>query len=145
MSESEEQNFDRMVRDLQALIEADARTLYSEKVIREFNNPSNLGRMTDADACGVVPGTCGDTIEIYIKVKEGSIKDLSFMTDGCGATIACASITTRMAKGKTLEEASKITGDNLIYELGGLPDEHLHCAHLAVAGLKKAIGNYIEK
>jgi len=137
-----EDSIDESIDMLVKMMQREQEKIYSKKVIAEFNDPKNLGRMADSDALGIVNGTCGDTIEIYIKVEDEKITEISFMTDGCGATIASASMLTRMAKGKTLAEANSISGDNLIFELDGLPDEHMHCPHLAVAALRKAVLNF---
>ncbi len=145
MMEKKKTDLDKFVEEIQQEIIEEERTIYSEKVIEEANNPKNVGRMTDCDACGVLDGSCGDTIEIYMKVKNDKITDISFMTDGCGATIACGSILTEMVKGKSTNHAMEITKDDLIEALDGLPKENLHCAALAVGSLKKAILNYRKK
>lgn len=136
MSES---SFDDLVDQLQQQIDTDHCNLYSKTVVKEFNNPSNVGRMTKYDARGVHSGGCGDTMEIYLKLNGDIINEITFFTDGCGATIACGSMLTKQIKGKSLDQAKKFSGDNLIFELDGLPDEHMHCAHLAVAALRKGL------
>lgn len=138
-------NFDKFIEEIQKEIIEEEKVIYSEKVIEEANNPKNVGRMSNPDAFGILDGSCGDTIEIYMKVKNDEIIDISFMTDGCGATIACGSVLTSMVKGKNINEAMEISRDDLINVLGGLPKENLHCAALAVGSLKKAILNYRKK
>lgn len=145
MKENKKTDFDKFIEGIQQDIIEEEKAIYSEKVIEEANNPKNVGRMTDCDAVGVLEGSCGDTIEIYMKVKNDKIKDISFMTDGCGATIACGSMITEMVKGKSTNDAMEITKDDLLDVLGGLPKENLHCAVLAIGSLKKAILNYREK
>ena len=145
MKDNKKTDFDKFIEGIQQEIIEEEKAIYSEKVIEEANNPKNVGRMTDCDAVGVLEGSCGDTIEIYMKVKNDKIKDISFMTDGCGATIACGSMITEMVKGKSTNDAMEITKDDLLDVLGGLPKENLHCAVLAIGSLKKAILNYREK
>ena len=115
---------------------------YSEKVLEHFMNPRNVGVIENADGVGRVGNpVCSDVTEIYIKVEDGRISDVKFRTFGCAAAIAVGSMITEMAKGKTLEEALKITKDDVVRELGGLPPEKLHCSALAEA-LHAAIHDY---
>jgi nitrogen fixation NifU-like protein len=134
-------DFDRMVAELQQEIIEQARAIYSAKVIEEFYHPKNLGRMLEPDARGIVHGWCGDTMEIYLRLNGDRIKEATFMTDGCGPTVACGSVLTTMVTGMSLEKASKITPENLIAALDGLPEESVHCAELAVSTLQEAIAN----
>lgn len=115
-----------------------------------FRNPRNMGEMKDADAVGEYGNpTCGDLMYIYIKVKESNgqkiIDDISFQTFGCAAAIATSSMITEIAKGKPLEEAVKITRDDIANSLDGLPPIKLHCSNLAADALKDAIKKYREK
>ncbi len=119
---------------------------YSDKVMEHFTNPRNIGEIKDADGTGEVGNpTCGDVMKITIKVEDDIIKDIAFKTLGCAAAIATSSITTEMAKGKTLEEALKITRGQVAEELGGLPPQKMHCSNLAAEGLHKAIEDYKSK
>ncbi|TET18180.1 MAG: iron-sulfur cluster assembly scaffold protein [Candidatus Cloacimonadota bacterium] len=135
----DEDDFVKMVEDLQKKIEYEEEATYSQTVIREYRNPSNFGMIENPDAFGEVKGPCGDTIKISLRIEDRKIRDACFWTDGCGATIACGSMLTKMMKGETLEEAADITSEKLINALGGLPEEHLHCSKLAVNTLRKAI------
>jgi nitrogen fixation NifU-like protein len=124
--------------------------MYSEKVMEHFKNPRNMGEMKDADAVGVHGNpTCGDLMHIYIKVGEKNgekiIEDISFQTFGCAAAIATSSMVTELAKGKSLEDASNISRDDVADSLDGLPPIKLHCSNLAADALKDAIKNYLEK
>ena len=119
---------------------------YTEKVKDHFFNPRNVGEIKDADGVGTVGNPkCGDIMSIYIKVKDERIKDIKFKTYGCAAAIATSSILTEMAKGKTLDEALKITRDDVANELGGLPAIKLHCSNLAADALRAAIADYRKK
>jgi nitrogen fixation NifU-like protein len=120
--------------------------MYSEKVMDHFRNPRNMGEIPDADGVGTVGNpVCGDMMNIYIKVKDDKIADIKFKTFGCGAAIATSSMVTELAKGKTLEEASKITRTNVANNLGGLPPVKMHCSNLAADGLQEAIKDYIKR
>lgn len=139
MSSESEDSF----KELEELIMEDMRRTYSEKVIDHSMNPRNLGEFKDADGLGRVTGPCGDTIQICLKIKGGRIIDATFMTDGCGATIACGSITTEMVRERTITEALKITPDDILNSLDGLPEANVHCALLAVNTLKNALTDCI--
>ena len=117
--------------------------MYSEKVLDHFRNPRNVGEIEDADGVGSVGNpVCGDVMSIYIKVKDDKIEDIKFKTFGCGAAIATTSMTTELAKGKTLNEAMTITRQDVADELGGLPPVKMHCSNLAADALHEAIENY---
>jgi len=119
---------------------------YTEKVKDHFFNPRNVGEIKDADGVGTVGNpSCGDIMTIYIKVEDEKIKDIKFKTFGCAAAIASTSMATEMVKGKTLEEAKKLTRDDVAKELGGLPAIKMHCSNLAADALRKAIDDYRSK
>ena len=116
---------------------------FSDAVIEHFMCPRNTGEMDDADSVGIVGDPdCGDALTIYIKVKDGIITKISFLVYGCIGAIATSSMTTELAKGKTLEEAYQITEDDIVKALGGLPEHKLHCSVLGPEALKKAIDNF---
>ena len=135
-------DFLKLLEELQRKIEYSEEQKYSKVVINEFRNPSNFGGFDDPDTIGEIKGPCGDTMKISLKVKDFKITDARFWTDGCGATIACGSMLTKTLKGKTLQDAKKYTNLQLLKSLDGLPIEHHHCAILAVNTLRKAINNY---
>jgi len=120
--------------------------MYSEIVMEHFKNPRNVGRIEDADGIGEVGNpVCGDMMTITLKVKDDRIEDIKFETFGCGAAIAVSSMVTEMAKGKTLEEALKITNKSVAEKLEGLPKNKLHCSNLGADALHQAIMNYYER
>ncbi len=120
--------------------------MYSEKVMDHFKNPRNVGTIEAADGVGEVGNpVCGDMMTFYIKVKDNIIDDIKFQTFGCGAAIAVSSMVSEMAKGKTLEEASKITNRMVAEALEGLPKQKLHCSNLGADALQKAIEDYRTK
>ena len=117
--------------------------MYTEKVMEHFRNPRNVGEVENPDGVGEVGNpVCGDMMKITIRVQGDRIADIKFKTLGCGAAIATSSITTEMAKGKTLAEALAITRDQVAGELGGLPTNKMHCSNLAADGLHQAIKDY---
>ncbi|MEO0089248.1 MAG: Fe-S cluster assembly scaffold protein NifU [candidate division WOR-3 bacterium] len=120
--------------------------MYSEKVMEHFLNPRNVGEIPDADGIGEVGNpVCGDMMTFYIKVKDNILVDVKYKTFGCGAAIAVASMVSEMAKGKTIEEALKITNEMVAKELGGLPPHKMHCSNLGADALHKAIEDYLKK
>ena len=129
--------------ELQELILEDARKVYSKTTIDHFMSPRNLGDMDDADGFGRVTGPCGDTMEIWLKVKNGTIASATFMTDGCGTSIASGSMVTEIAMGRSVSEARRISQQDVLSALGGLPEESEHCALLATDTLREAIRDYM--
>ena len=129
--------------EFERLIKQEMRKIYSEAAIEHGMNPRNLGDMDDADGFGRVTGSCGDTMEIWLKVRDGTIAKANFLTDGCGTSIASGSMVTELAKGKNIAKALKISQEDVLKALGGLPEESQHCALLAADTLKAAIKNYL--
>jgi nitrogen fixation protein NifU and related proteins len=120
--------------------------MYSQKVMEHFKNPHNMGEIPDADGVGTVGNpVCGDLMTIYIKVKDNRLEDIKFKTYGCGSAIATSSMITDIARGKTLEEALKITRADVADSLGGLPPVKMHCSNLAADALHAAIEDYYKK
>lgn len=119
---------------------------YSQEVMDHFMHPRNVGEIKNPDGTGHVGNpTCGDIMEMYIKVKDNVVVDAKFKTFGCGAAIATSSMITELVKGKTLEQALKISNDAVIEALGGLPPVKRHCSVLAEEALKAAIADYQKK
>ncbi|MCX7856798.1 MAG: Fe-S cluster assembly scaffold protein NifU [Deltaproteobacteria bacterium] len=119
---------------------------YSEKVMDHFMNPRNMGEIEDADGIGEVGSpVCGDVMKLYLKIENDIIVDAKFKTFGCGAAIASSSMTTELIKGKTVDEALKLTNEVVAEALGGLPPEKMHCSVLAEDALKAAIEDYKKK
>ncbi len=142
MTGQEETNdLDRWVAALQAAILEREQALFSARVLAESRQPQHVGLMDDPDGYGLVFGPCGDTMEMFLRLNGERIEGMSFMTDGCGPTVACGSMLTRMALGKSLAEAAALEAEEVIIALDGLPAEHVHCATLAVNTLHQAIAN----
>jgi nitrogen fixation NifU-like protein len=117
--------------------------VYSETVIDHAMNPRNLGILDMADGYGIITGSCGDTMKIWLRIKDNTIIEATFMTDGCGATIAAGSRATELAKGKNVSQTLRINQHNILSALNGLPEGNRHCALLAANTLKEAIKDYI--
>ena len=111
--------------------------LYSEKVMDHFTNPRNVGEIEDANGVGEVGNAkCGDIMKMYLKIENGVIEDVKFKTFGCGAAIATSSMATEMIKGKTVEDALKLTNSAVVEALEGLPPVKIHCSVLAEQAIK---------
>ncbi len=120
--------------------------MYSEKVMDHFTNPRNVGEIADASGVGTVGNAkCGDIMRIYLKIETGIIEDVKFKTFGCGAAIATSSMATEMVKGKSIEEAMKLTNKAVAEALDGLPPVKMHCSLLAEQALKEALEDYFKK
>jgi len=120
--------------------------MYTEKVMDHFTNPRNMGEVEDPDGVGQVGNpVCGDVMRITIKVDGERLTEVKFRTLGCAAAIATSSITTEMAIGRTLDEALKLTRQQVADELGGLPPQKMHCSNLAAQGLHEAIKDYMSR
>jgi len=137
------QEFDDSFKELEQTVMEDMKQIYSEKTIDRFLNPRNLGEILGHDGSGRITGPCGDTMQIHLKVKDGKVTNASFWTDGCGPSIASGSMATELAKGKSVPEAQRITQQDILDALGGLPEESRHCALLAANTLKEAIKDYL--
>lgn len=117
--------------------------VYSEKVMEHFANPRNVGEIEDANGVGEIGNAkCGDIMKMYLKIENGVIADVKFKTFGCGAAIATSSIATEMIKGKSLDDALKLTNKAVIEALDGLPAAKIHCSVLAEQAVKAAIADY---
>jgi nitrogen fixation NifU-like protein len=137
-------DFEKMANELQASIMEDARKIYSEKVIERWLNPRNLGKIRNPDGFAKIKGPCGDTMQIFLRVKDGKLSKIKFMTDGCASSIAAGSMATELAQGKKIEEATEIGQQTILEALDGLPEESIHCALLASNTLKEAIRNHFD-
>jgi nitrogen fixation protein NifU and related proteins len=141
---SEKKDLDEFTQKLQEQIIDQYRKYYSEQVIELWKNPKHMGEILHPDGHAKVKGTCGDSMEIFINVKNDVITESTFTTDGCGATIACGSTAAEIAKGKNLTKVlGLINADQITKRLGGLPKEHLHCADLASEAMRRALADYL--
>ncbi|HJX30249.1 MAG TPA: iron-sulfur cluster assembly scaffold protein [Thermodesulfobacteriota bacterium] len=134
---------DASLERLQKEMLEEARKIYSEKVIDHWLNPRNVGRIEEPQGRGAATGICGDNMEMTLRINNDRILDINFLTEGCGTTAAVGSMTTELAKGKTVQEALEISPEDVIAAVEGLPPEHRHCADLASTTLKEALKDYL--
>lgn len=132
-------NRDDWVADLQAQIDRELERVYSPRVLELWKNPQNAGSLDDADGHASVTGPCGDTMQIWLRVRDCGVAEARFWTDGCGPSIVCGSMVTVLAKGRSLVQAAAIDQEAVLEALGGLPEESRHCARLAAKTLRAAI------
>ncbi|MBC8273636.1 MAG: iron-sulfur cluster assembly scaffold protein [Chloroflexi bacterium] len=128
---------------LEKQIMAAMRKVYTETVIDHAMNPKNADRIAHADGFGRITGPCGDTMEIWLKVNNGTIVGATFSTDGCSTTVACGSMATEIIKGEDVAQALAISPSDVLEALGGLPEDNHHCALLAANTVKAAVKDYI--
>ena len=129
---------------LQELVRDEMRKVYSETVIDHALNPRNMGNLDAADGYASVTGPCGDSMDIWLRVKGNIIVEATFMTDGCGTTIAAGSMVTELVKGESISQALRIGQQDVLSALDGLPEESGHCALLAANTLKEAIKDFLD-
>ena len=136
---------DAFVDNLQDQIYADTKAEYGEIAFERWLNPLYMGKMDAPDGYARLTGTCGDTMEMYLKFENDVVQDTSFQTNGCGSSIVCASFGAEMALGKSPDGLLEITGDAVLEKVGGLPEEDRHCAFLAAETLQEALHDYMMK
>jgi len=136
---------DNLVENIVTAMEAEDSKIYTKEVISEFRDPANVGPLDDADGTGVADGLCMDTMHMWVRLEGGRVSQCTFYTDGCGATIACGSRLTKLVTGRTTDDAMAIGPEDLIKSLGGLPEEHIHCASLSVIAFRNAVRDAMGK
>jgi len=138
-------SFDDFIESLQEQVYDETREAYGEIAFQRWLKPLYAGGMDDADGHGRVTGSCGDTIELFLRFHDDRVKEASFLTDGCGSSMVCGSFAAELAFGKTPEELADITGYTILDILKTFPEEDLHCAHLAAESLQEALTDYMKK
>ena len=136
---------DDFVAELQERIFDETKAVYGKEVFSRWQNPKFMGKMTNASSVGMETGRCGDSMEIYLRIRNDHIEEVNFFTDGCGASVACGSMTAELACGKGLDQAAHIGGDTIFEALGGLPEEEAHCAYLAAETLQVALHEWLSR
>jgi nitrogen fixation NifU-like protein len=136
---------DDFVQDLQGQIYEETRAAYGEVAFERWLNPIYMGMIDNPDGYGCLTGSCGDTMQVFLKFENDKVKEASFLTDGCGASAVCGSFAAELALGKGPDELVEITGDAILKILGGLPKEDEHCAYLAGETLQEALDEYMVK
>ncbi len=127
---------------LQNIIMGDMGQVFTPAVVDHAANPRNAGSIDRADAFAAMQSDCGESMEIWLRIKDERIEKIGFWSDGCGATIACGSMVGELARSKTIAEALEINEQDIVDNFGGLPEGNLHCAEFAVKTLRKAIEDY---
>ena len=136
-------HFDDFIDNLQQQIFDETRQAFGEDGFERWRNPKYNGPMENPDASARVTGSCGDTMEIYLKFDQGRVTNASYTTDGCGSSSVCGSFTAEMAMGRNPDEIAEIDGKDILAKLGRFPKEDEHCAFLAVETLQTAVHNYL--
>lgn len=139
------ESFDDFVQKLQDQIYEGTRETYGEKVFQRWQNPLYSGTMSSPDGFARVKGSCGDTMEIYLKFENSIVKEALYTTDGCGSSNVCGSFAAEMSLGKEPDELLDITGEAILEHLGKFPEEEEHCAFLAAETLQEALNDYMIK
>ena len=138
-------DFDDFVEGLQDQIFQETRAVYGDIAFQRWLNPLYMGRIENPDGYGRITGSCGDTMEIFLKFDNGKVKNASFQTDGCGSSAVCGSFAAEQSLGKSPDEILNITGETILGKLGGLPEEDKHCAFLSADALQEALNDYMIK
>jgi len=141
---SNDEELEKYAKELQEQIMEQIKKRYSQTVIDHWQNPRNFQKMDTPDGYAQEKGTCGDTMEMFLKMKDDRIVQCTFQTDGCGSSIVCGSMATELAQNKSFTQAlGGVTADEIIKKLGGLPEEDIHCAQLAAETLRRALADYL--
>jgi nitrogen fixation NifU-like protein len=135
--------FDQLVADLQEQIFEETRQAYGEVGFQRWRNPLYCGPLENPDSHARLTGSCGDSMEIFLKFQNGRVSDAAYLTDGCGSSTVCGSFAAEMALGKTPDELMDITGDAILEKIGRFPEEEHHCAFLAAGTLQEAVNQYM--
>jgi len=138
-------DLDDFVKDLQNHIFEETRASYGDVAFERWLRPLYMGAMDDPDGYGCVTGSCGDTMQIFLRFENDKVKEATFQTDGCGSGTVCGSFAAELALGKGPDELVEITGETILKMIGGLPDEEQHCAFLAADTLQHALNSYMAK
>jgi nitrogen fixation NifU-like protein len=139
------EKFESFVDELQNQIFEETREAYGDVAFERWLQPLHMGRLENPDGYARIHGSCGDSMEIFLKFEDDRVKAASFQTDGCGSSSVCGSFAAEMALGRTPDEILNITGDAIIRKLGGIPKEDEHCAYLAAETLQEAMNDYMIK
>jgi nitrogen fixation NifU-like protein len=136
--------FDDFAKALQEQINEETREVYGQIAFERWLKPLHVGVLPNPEGYGRITGTCGDTMEIFLRFEDGRVKNATFQTSGCGPSLVCGSFAAEMAHGKSPDEVAEITGEMILDILGSLPEEKRHCAFLAAETLREALKDYIK-
>ena len=141
---NKDEDLEKYAKELQKQIMEQVKKRYSENVIAHWQNPRNFQKMNNPDGYARETGSCGDTMDMFLKMKDDQIIRCTFQTDGCGSSIVCGSMATELAQNKSFIHAlGTVSADEILKELGGLPEEDVHCAQLAAETLRRALADYL--
>jgi nitrogen fixation protein NifU and related proteins len=138
-------DIDAFVKQIQEMMLEEAKQRFGDIAFERWQNPLYMGVMPDADTAAHVTGSCGDSMTAYMKFENGRVRETAFQTDGCAPTIICGSFAAELALNKTLDEVMDISGEDVMAQFGGLPEEHHHCATLAAGAFYEAVHRYMVK
>jgi len=138
-----DQQFEEMVRKIETEVHAEAKSALGARGFERWRNPQFCGVMTDADSQARLTGGCGDTMSMFVKIRDGRIEQAQYTTDGCGSSSVAGSFTAELAMGKSVEEVLDMTGDDVLRHIGTFPEAEEHCATLAVQTLQEAVNAYL--
>ncbi|MDY6973904.1 MAG: iron-sulfur cluster assembly scaffold protein [Thermodesulfobacteriota bacterium] len=136
---------DDFVQDLQNKIFDETRRAYGDVAFERWSDPLYMGSIDDPDGYACLTGSCGDTMQIFLKFEDDRVKEASFQTSGCGSSTVCGSFAAEMALGKGPDELVDVTGEAILKKLGALPREEEHCAFLAGQTLQEALEDYMKR
>jgi nitrogen fixation NifU-like protein len=139
------QDFDALIDKIQNEVFDEAKNALGEKGFDRWRNPRHCGVMEDVDEHARMRGSCGDTMEMYIRVKDDRVEKVSYVTDGCSSSSIAGSFTSELAMGKTFAEVLDMSGADVLHEIGTFPEAEEHCAHLAVSTLQEAVNSFLVK
>jgi nitrogen fixation NifU-like protein len=137
------QDFDALIDKIQNEVFDEAKNALGEKGFDRWRNPRHCGVMADGDEHARMKGSCGDTMEMYIRVKDDRVEQVSYVTDGCSSSSIAGSFTSELAMGKTFAEVLDMSGADVLHEIGTFPEAEEHCAHLAVSTLQEAVNSFL--
>ena len=141
----DDQEFEALINKIQDEVFTEAKNALGEKGFDRWRNPKYFGVMQDADSHARMKGSCGDTMEMYIRVKDDMIEQVSYVTDGCSSSSIAGSFAAELAMGKSFEEVLDLAGPDVLHEIGTFPKAEEHCAHLAVSTLHEALNSFLIK
>jgi nitrogen fixation NifU-like protein len=136
-------SLDDFVNSMQAEIDAEALADYGPEAFERWKNPLYRGPMPDPDGHGRVTGTCGDTIQVFLRIDAGQVAEASFITDGCGPSAICGSFAAELSLGRRVEDLADFTGEMILARIGGLPEDDRHCAFLSAAAVRAALDDFM--
>jgi len=138
-------DLDDFVKGLQNQIFEETRAAYGDVAFERWLKPLYMGGINNPDGYGRITGSCGDTVQIFLKFKNEKVKEALFQTDGCGSSTVCGSFAAELALGKSPDEILEISGESILKKAGGLPEEDKHCAFLSAEALQEALNDYMIK